>query len=483
MAAMVELSETGLDPRLYNQDLAPTRIAQRKWTTFNYATLWIGMAHNIPTYLMAGSFIALGMSWWVAVLTVLLGNLIVLIPILLNSHPGTKYGIPFPVLCRASFGVFGANIPAMLRAIVAAGWFGIESFIGGQALNAMIGTVIPGFPHLLGDAGFVGMSVSMWITFLAFWGLNIWIIYHGMEAIRRFEVWAGPLVLLLAIGLLIWAVSAAHGLGPILNQPGKSGAGAVFIPSLVGVIAFWSTLSLNIPDFTRFARSQRDQWVGQTVALPTTMAIFSGFGVLITSASMVVYGSAIWNPVLLVGHFHNGFLEFIGLAAIVLATLSVNVAANVVSPSYDVCNLFPRRLRFEHGGLITGIAAILMVPWKLMSDPHIYVFDWLGIYGGALGPIAAILIADYWVFRRRTLGLKDLYEAQGLYRYTGGFNWNAIVALAVGIFVALIGNVVPALAVLATYSWFVGFIVSFVLYLGLMYSRSGAATLVPNVST
>lgn len=458
----------------YNQDIAPTEESQRNWTLYNYLSLWIGMAHNIPTYLMAGGFIALGLSWWQAILTVLVGNLIVLVPILLNSFPGTKYGIPFPVFARASFGVVGASLPALLRALVAAGWFGIETAIGGQAIQTFLLILIPGWAHFSSAFTFVGMNLGNWIAFMIFWFLNIWIIFHGINAVKRFEAWAGPLVLALGIGLLIWAFNAAHGFGPMLSQPATvHGAAlwAVEIPSLTSVVAFWATLSLNIPDFTRFAKSQKAQAWGQALGLPTTMTIFSGIGVLVTSATIVVFHHAIADPVTLLGHFHNVFLLLISLGAVVVATLSVNVAANVVSPAYDFIQLFPKHLNFKLGGLITGILAIVMVPWLLISNPHIYIFSWLDVYSGFLGPIAAILIADYWVFRHQTLAVVELYEKTGRYYYGKGYNSLAIWALVAGIVVALIGKVVPALGWLFNYAWFVGFAVSFLVYIALMRSR------------
>lgn len=466
-----------VDIARYNQDIAPTEPAERNWTLYNYLSLWIGMAHNIPTYLMAGGFIALGLNWWEAILTVLIGNLIVLIPILLNSHPGTKYGIPFPVFARASFGVVGAGLPALLRALVAAGWFGIETAIGGQAIQTFLLILIPGWAQFSSAFTFVGLNLGGWISFMIFWFLNIWIIYHGIEAVRRFEAWAGPLVLALGVGLLIWAYSAAHGFGPMLTQPAKvHGAAlwAVEIPALTSVVGFWATLSLNIPDFTRFAKNQKAQMWGQALGLPTTMTVFSAIGVLVTSATIVVFHQAIADPVTLLGHFHNVFLLMISLGAVVVATLSVNVAANVVSPAYDFIQLFPKHLNFKRGGVITGILGIVMVPWLLISNPHIYIFSWLNVYSGFLGPIAGILIADYWVFRRQTLMVIELYEKTGRYFYRHGYNALAVWALIAGIVVSLIGKVVPALGWLFNYSWFVGFVVSFIVYLILMRQRYGA---------
>ena len=278
---------------LYNEDLAPVPIARRTWTTYNYAALWISMAHCIPTYMLASGLIASGMNWWQALLTVGLGNTIVLIPILLNSHPGTKYGIPFPVFARAAYGTIGSNLPALMRALVACGWFGIQAWIGGEALNTFFANVIPGWTTLLGS-GFGGHTTTEWLSFLLFWGLNVFIIYRGMDLLRHVENWAAPFVLVMTGALLGWAIWRANGLGPLLADPGKfTTAGEffkVFVPSLTAMIGFWATLSLNMPDFTRFGRSQREQVVGQVVALPTTMFVFAAMGVMITSATSIIYG-------------------------------------------------------------------------------------------------------------------------------------------------------------------------------------------------
>src|SRR5262247_4713318 len=321
---------------LYNEDLAPVPVAKRKWTTYNYAALWISMAHCIPTYMLASGLIAAGMNWLQALFTILLGNTIVLVPILLNSHPGTKYGIPFPVFARASYGVIGSNLPALMRALVACGWFGIQAWIGGEALHTLFKAIIPGWQTLLG-APVGGHTPTEWLSFLLFWGMNIYIIYRGMDLLRMVENWAAPFVLVMTAFLLAWAVWRAGGLGYLVSHPGKLRTWAdfkpVFIPSLTAMIGFWATLSLNMPDFTRFGRSQRDQAVGQVVALPTTMTIFAAMGVVITSATTIIYGEAIWKPELLIGHFEQRWLVAIGMFTIVIATLAVNIAANVVSPA------------------------------------------------------------------------------------------------------------------------------------------------------
>ncbi len=486
---------------LYNKDLAPVPVARRRWTTYNFAALWISMAHCIPTYMLASGLMTAGMSWWQALITILLGNTIVLAPILLNSHPGTKYGIPFPVFARAAYGTIGSNLPALMRALVACGWFGIQAWIGGEALHTFFASIVPGWAGLLGS-GFGGHTATEWLSFLLFWGLNVFIIYKGMDLLRIVENWAAPFVLVMTGVLLVWAVRQAHGLGPLLEQPGRlqtlRAFVPVFIPSLTAMIGFWATLSLNMPDFTRFGRSQREQAVGQVVALPTTMSVFAAMGVLITSATVLIYGEAIWDPIKLVGKFQAPVTVAVSMFTAVVATLAVNIAANVVSPANDFANAFPRFIGFKTGGLITGILGILMQPWRLLADPSGYIFDWLVGYSGGLGSIAGVLIADYWVVRQRELQLEELYLPNGAYRYRSGWNWPAVIATSLGCALAWGGVVllwleqhgVPGLHALGTalrplfdYAWFVGFGVAFGTYVLLMGRAPAiAASPVPEAS-
>ncbi|HET7694467.1 MAG TPA: NCS1 family nucleobase:cation symporter-1 [Vicinamibacterales bacterium] len=463
---------------LYNDDLAPVPIRERTWTTYNYAALWISMAHCIPTYMLASGLIASGMNWWQALVTVGLGNTIVLIPILLNSHPGTKYGIPFPVFARAAYGTIGSNLPALMRAFVACGWFGIQAWIGGEALNTFFATVVPGWPTLLGG-GFGGHTATEWLSFLLFWGLNIFVIYRGMNLLRRVENWAAPFVLIMTAGLLAWAIWRANGLGPLLADPGRfASAGEffkVFVPSLTAMIGFWATLSLNMPDFTRFGRSQREQVVGQVVALPTTMFVFAAMGVMITSATAVIYGELIWDPIKLVGRFRDPFVIAISMFTAVVATLAVNIAANVVSPANDFANAFPRAISFKTGGLITGVLGIAIQPWRLLADPSGYIYTWLLGYSGGLGSIAGVLIADYWIVRKTELRLEDLYLADGAYRYTAGWHVPGAVATAAGCAAAWSGVVIPALRPVYDYAWFIGFAVAAVVYLALVRQGTRSA--------
>jgi nucleobase:cation symporter-1, NCS1 family len=463
---LIDTSRVETSP-LYNEDLAPVPLSRRTWTTYNYAALWVSMAHCIPTYMLASGLMTAGMNWSQALFTILLGNTIVLVPILLNSHPGTKYGIPFPVFARAAYGTLGSNVPALMRALVACGWFGIQAWIGGEALQTLFRIVVPGWTGLLGS-GFGGHTTTEWLSFLLFWGLNVFVIYRGMDLLREVENWAAPFVLVMTAVLLWWAVSRANGFGPLLSQPGKFHTLGeflpVFVPSLTAMIGYWATLSLNMPDFTRFGRSQREQIVGQAVALPTTMSVFAAMGVMITSATAIIYGESIWDPVQLVGRFTSPIVVAISMFTVVVATLAVNIAANVVSPANDFANAFPRHVSFKTGGLLTGLIGIAIQPWRLLADPSGYIYAWLLGYSGGLGSIAGVLIADYWVARRRELSLEDLYLPGGTY---AGWNWRAIAATAVGCGFAWIGLLVPALKPLYDYAWFVGFGVSAAVHLAM----------------
>lgn len=465
-----------------NHDLAPVRIKERKWGTKDVAALWISMSACVPTYMLASSVIAEGMSWWQAVLTIFLGNTIVLLPMLLNAHAGTKYGIPFPVYCRPSFGILGANVPAILRALVACGWFGIQAWIGGWAIYKILTVWIPSWDKLE-NLPFVGINVPQLVCFLLFWGVNMLVIYKGIESIRILLNIKAPLLIVLGLALLYWAYSKAGGFGPMLDKPSAFDAGqakagqfwAFFFPALTGMVGFWATLSLNIPDFTRYAYSQRDQAVGQALGLPTTMGLFSFIGVAVTSATVVIYGETIWDPVILITRFKNPVLLVVALAALVIATLATNIAANVVSPANDFANISPKKISFRTGGLITGVIGILIQPWRLVSDPSGYIFTWLVGYSALLGSIGGVLIADYYLVRKTKLDLVKLYEKDGPYWYKGGWNPIAIVALCAGILPNLPGflGVVKWAKVgdfwlkLYNYAWFVGFGLSFVVYAGL----------------
>lgn len=474
---------------LINPDLAPVGASQRTWNWWHFCALWIGMSVCIPTYTMASGLIDSGMSWSQAMWTIFLGNSIVLLPMLLNAHAGARYGIPFPVFARASFGVLGANVPALLRALVACGWFGIQTWFGGAALYQLAKQIWPGIatlPAVL-PAG-IGLSTGEAIGFLAFWAMNVWFIVKGTESIKWLESFSAPFLILVGLALLAWAYVKAGGFGPILSQPSKFATTAdfmkVFFPSLTAMVGFWATLSLNIPDFTRYARSQKDQVVGQALGLPPTMTLYAFIGVAVTSATALIFpgGHVIWDPVELLGRIGGPVTVLLSMVALSVATLTTNLAANVVSPANDFSNAAPRLIDFRTGGLITAFAGIVIMPWKLLASSHGYIFTWLIGYSALLGPIGGILIADYFVLRRTELELDDLYRRGGRYEYASGFNPAALIALVAGVlpcvagflnaaFPAAFPNVAPLWKTLYSYAWFVGFAVAGGLYLLLMRGR------------
>jgi NCS1 family nucleobase:cation symporter-1 len=467
---------------LWNHDLAPTPIARRTWSTYNIAALWIGMSVVITTYTLASGLISQGMNWWQAMITILLGNCIVLVPMVLNAHAGTKYGISFPVLCRASFGVHGANIAAMLRAIVACGWFGIQTWIGALALHALLGAAWPAWNNMPGGIA---------IAFAIFWIIQVLVILRGTEGIKVLESWSAPLLLIGGALLLWWAITHAGGFGRVLGQSASLRKGqlpfwTLFPAALTANVGYWATLSLNIPDFTRYAKSQRSQMLGQALGLPTTMTAFAFIGVAVTSATIIVFGDAIWDPVVLVGRIGGAGVIIFSALVVLAAQLTTNMAANVVSPSNDFSNLSPRRISYVTGGLITAVIGILMMPWKLYADAAAYIFTWLLGYSSLMGALGGILIADYWVIRKQRLSLPDLFKLDGRYTYHRGFNWRAIVALLIAI-APLIPGFLRAVTTpggtvsrpnvfdhLYSYAWFVTFGLSFFVYVALMFRRGEA---------
>lgn len=482
---------------LTNEDLAPIPADKRTWKTWDYAALWIGMSICIPTYGLASGLFAAGMSWWQAVLTVLLGNLVVLVPMVLNGHAGAKYGIPFPVLARASFGTLGANVPALLRAVVGCGWFGIQTWIGGVALYQTIKAFgLVGDPAPDAAPGAFFPATGPFICFLGFWLVNMVIVWAGIESIRKLLRFKSVFLPVATLSLLVWAIVAAGAkgasLGDLLSQPSKFATTGdflkVFFPALTGMVGFWATLSLNIPDFTRYARSQKDQMTGQALGLPTSMSGVALVGVIVTAATVVLYGKEIWDPVAIVDRFESRLVIAGSMFAVVLSTLATNIAANIVAPANDFSNLAPEKLGFRGGGYITGVIGILMCPWKLYADPNGYIFTWLVGYSGLLGPIAGIMIVDYFFVRKQSLDVPQLYEPKGRYSYGGGFNPVAIGALVAGILPSIPGFLVqikvltPApggfvadvLAPAYSYAWFVGFAVSGAIYFFGMRASAGS---------
>lgn len=441
------------DPRLHNEDLAPVPAERRTWSLWHIAALWIGMCVCIPTYQLASGLVQQGMSWWQGVLTVLLANSLVLLPMVLNAHAGTKYGIPFPVFARASYGVLGANLPAMMRAVVACGWFGIQTWFGGLAIFVLVNAFgdpsapilasLPAADSPLAQQSWwklwlaLGLSPGQLLCFLLFWAVNVFFIWRGTESIKWMESLAAPFLLLAGVALLAWAFLKVGSAGAVLSQgaalPEGTSFWTVFFPGLTANVGFWATLSLNIPDFTRFAKSQRDQVLGQALGLPPTMALFAFIGVAVTAATPLIFGELIDNPVTLTARLGSGPAVLFSLFALSLATLSTNIAANVVSPANDFSNLRPGKISYRMGGYLTAVIGILILPWKLLASAGTYLFIWLIGYSALLGPIGGVMVADYFLLRRRRLEVGDLYRRGGAYEYRGGINWTAVAATLLAI--------------------------------------------------
>ncbi len=464
---------------LANEDLLPVSPDRRTWNWWHIASLWIGMAICIPTYTLASGLVDQGWTWQAAVGAVVLGNCVVLLPIALNSHAGTRYGIPFPVLARASFGVLGANVPAILRGLVACGWFGIQTWIGGWAIYKLIEVMWPGIatlPQLL--PAFVGLNTGEFLCFMVFWAMNVWIVLRGMDSIKFLETWGSPFLLAVGVALFVWAAVRAGGIGPMLENPGGQAVGRsggltrVFGAGLTSAVAFWGTMALSIPDFSRYARSQRDQVIGQAVGLPATMALFAFIGAAVTNATFVIFGTRIADPVALLARIGGPLLIMLSMAGLIVATLTTNIAANIVAPANAFSNIAPHRISFKQGAMITAVIGIVMMPWRLYNAAAAYIFTWLIGYGALLGPVAGIMIADYFLLRRGEVLVNDLYHRHGIYEYSHGVNWIAMAALAAGVapslpgFIAALGGT-PAPGIFGgiyNWAWFVGFILSALIY-------------------
>ena len=557
----VELSVDLSDSPLYNEDLAPTSLKRRTWSTMHIAALWVGMAVCIPTYMLAASLMMSGLTWWQAVLAVFLGNLIIYIPLALNGHAGAKYGIPFPVFLRASFGTKGSNIPAMLRAAVACGWFGIQTWIGGNALFMLTAVFLPDIREAAPISQFIGISIPQLIAFLGFWSINVMFILAGTESIKWLETCAAPVLIAIGIGLGAWGLSEGGGLTNILEnsgnftkptatayrdgsrvrvsvtpvtidgksrasgfraadskkkladsvqnqtwleteaksvfvriegesgsfekeipvtpkppegEPGGMNWGSFFM-AITAMVGFWATLSLNIPDFTRFAKDQKSQILGQAIGLPATMGFYAFIGIIVTCAAVVIFKDIIvteqapWDPIVLLGRFENPVIVVVSMIFLAIATLTTNIAANVVSPANDFSNLKPNLISFKTGGLITAVIGILIMPWKLLANADIYI-TWLLSYSALLGPIAGILIADYYIVRKRILELPELYREEGLFR---GINGKTLFVLLLAILPNLPGflskttsieGIPEVFGTMFDFAWFIGFGVAFLLY-------------------
>jgi NCS1 family nucleobase:cation symporter-1 len=482
---------------LWNEDLAPTNDAQRTWHWYHFAALWVGMVISIPAYMLSASLIEGGMSAWQAVITVFLANVVVLVPMLLIGHAGTKYGIPYAVLARSSFGTRGARLPALMRAIVACGWYGIQTWFGGSMIYTLLGVM--GYSIAGDKIPGLGIDLGQLACFLVFWAIQLYFIVHGMEAIRKLETYTAPLKIAICFVLLGWVYNKLGGFGPLLDQPSQFVEGGkkagqfwtVFWPSLTAMVGYWATLALNIPDFTRFAKTQRDQVVGQAVGLPVPMGLLAALAVTVTSATIVLYGKALWDPVDVASRM-TGAGVLIALIILLIDTVSVNLAANLVGPAYDFSALAPKHITYRTGGYITAGIALAMMPWKILETTQGYIFTWLIGYSALLGPIAGVLIIDYYFIRKTELDVDQLYRDNGIYSYGNGWNVAAIVAFVAGVlpnipgflnaaFPASFPEVGAGFKMIYTYAWFVGVVISAIVY-GLMMKGKALPAMSPAVN-
>ncbi|MDG1581596.1 NCS1 family nucleobase:cation symporter-1 [Pseudomonas sp. GOM6] len=455
-----------LDSPRYNEDIAPTKVAERTWRSVHITALWVGMAICVPTYTLGGVLTAyFGLSVGEALLTILLANIVVLIPLTLNAFPGTKYGIPFPVVLRSSFGILGSNVPCLVRALVACGWFGIQTMFGGLAIHLFLGSIFPDWKALGGIGEVIG--------FFVFWALNLWVVLRGAESIKWLETLSAPLLLAVGVGLLAWAMPQVS-LSELLAQPPKrpegDGVASYFFAGLTAMVGFWATLSLNIPDFSRYARSQKDQIIGQVVGLPLTMFLFAALGVVLTAASASLVGETVADPVSLIGHIDSPVWVALAMALIIIATLSTNTAANIVSPTNDFQNIAPKLINRTKAVLITGLVGLLLMGHELLKKAGVIASDvsleslysnWLLGYSSLLGPIAGIMVVDYFLVRRQQLDLPSLYLDGGAYP---AVNWAGFIALGVPVALTVLAMTTGLLGWFYSYGWFTGSLLGGALY-------------------
>jgi NCS1 family nucleobase:cation symporter-1 len=450
----------------YNEDIAPTRASQRTWSKWNVASLWVGMAICVPTYILGGILTAgFGLSVSEALWTILIANIVVLIPLTLNAFPGTRYGIPCPVVLRASFGIIGSNVPSLIRALVACGWFGIQTLFGGIAIHILLSTMFDSWAALGGTGEVLG--------FFIFWIANIVVVIRGSESIKHLEALAAPLLLVVAVGLMIWALPKIS-IGELLAVPATRPEGAsffgYFMAALTAMVGFWATLSLNIPDFSRFAESQRAQIVGQIIGLPLTMFLFAGLGVVLTAASSELVGATISDPINLIGKIDSPLWVALSMAMIILATISTNTAANIVSPTNVFQNVAPKLINENRGVILTGIIGIVLMSWELLKrlgwlETQISVeglySNWLIGYSSLLGPIAGIMIVDYFAIKKQSYDLLALYQDNAGYP---AWNKAGFTAFLIPVGLTVIAITTGELSWFYTYGWFTGSILGGLIY-------------------
>ncbi|MCM3711418.1 allantoin permease [Sporosarcina luteola] len=472
----------------YSEDVLPTKVEDRKWGISNFLTVWMGSVHNIPNYIAIGALFALGLSVGQVFAAIMAASIVISAMLVLNGHAGSKYGLPFAMLLRLSYGPKGAMIPGVLRGVISAiMWFGFQTYAGSQALSILIGKLWPTYLTLGGDWNLLGLSLPALISFLLFWLLNIALIYGGMAFLGKFTNILSPLVYIVFGGMAIWAINLAGGIGPILSYTGTGVPGnkvVIFIAAVTAVVAAWAAPIVNASDFTKLAKSTKTQAIGQTVGLIVTYLLFAVASIAIIVGSEIAFGTPIWNVLDVVARFDGTFAIAISVLTLCLTTLSVNVTGNIVPAGYQLASLFPKTLTFKSGAIIAAITGILVMPWKLMENAT-SIFTFLNIIGGILAPVTGIMLAQYFLISKTKIDLNALYDAdKGKYYYTKGFNVNAIITTIIAGVLCLIGNVVPVLKPLYDMSWFVGIIAAFILYTALesTYSKGAMMRKAPELS-
>tara|TARA_R110002126_G_scaffold35949_4_gene109929 strand:+ start:7418 stop:9160 length:1743 start_codon:yes stop_codon:yes gene_type:complete len=554
---------------LSGEDMIPLAHEDRTWTMWNMTAIWVGMAVCIPTYLLASNMILSGLSWQASLIIIAIANLLITIPIVLSGHAGVKYGIPFPVFGRAGFGIYGVHIASLVRGVIACGWFGIQTWIGGLAFYSI-------WNIITGQTGSLELDLGKFIGFALFWVINIYFIWKGTESIKWLENYSAPILILIGLVLIGWGYNNAGSFSKVLDQgaqlqkttaslqasenntseyflnlnvvadlDGKAKASevnikipkdaryedlgwqpinsvtssvsipfsdnyasgnepvkvqfrntdnivsstlAVFIsdssnsqPTIwtyliwfTAMVGFWATMAISISDITRLSKNQKDQIKGQFLGLPTTMTFYSFVAIFVTSATIISFKDIMivedtpWDPVSLVALFDNPGVVIFAQIALIIATLSTNIVANIIAPANAIANVMPQKLNFRSGGVIAGVIGIITSPWWLADD----IGSILVFVSGLLGPVLGVLLCDYYLIRKKTLALHELYKPDGEYSYGGsGFNKAAMYALVAGVLTALIGFWIPSLSYLYSLSWFTGFGVAFILYYYLMKNQ------------
>lgn len=451
----------------FSDDVLPSKQSDRSWNIGNYFTVWMGSVHNIPNYIAIGGLFAIGLSVHKVFMAIMCAAVIIATVLVLNGHAGSKYGLPFAMLLRSSFGNKGAVIPGVIRGVIAAiMWFGFQTYAGSQALSILIAKIWPSYITLGGDWDFFGLTLPALISFLLFWLFNVVLIYGGMNFLGKFTNILSPFVYIVFGGMAIWAINLAGGIGPILNYTADGVDGnkvIVFLGAVVAVIAAWAAPMVNVSDFTRLARTHKEQVIGQTVGLIVTYLLFAVASISIIAGSEIAFGTPIWNVLDVVARFDSGFAIGVSVLTLCLTTLSVNVTGNIVPAGYQLASFFPKKLSFRAGATVAAVIGIMIMPWKLMENPT-SIFTFLNIVGGLLAPITGVMLAHYFIISKTKIDINELYSQNGKYNYQKGFNINAIVTLIIAGVLCLIGSFVPFFAPLYEISWFVGIGSAIIIY-------------------